>query len=390
MDAPLNAGIEESAGVPHGRQVWMIDTTLRDGEQAPGVAFDRPAKRAIARLLAAAGVDELEVGVPAMGAGPQGDIRALVQLNLGCRLTCWCRALESDLALAARCGTEGVHISFPVSPLLMGAMAKSPDWVLRQLEALAPAALAAFRHVSVGAQDAFRAPPAFLEDFVAAASRCGIHRVRLADTVGRARPFQVADLVRKLIGPAGPAWLEFHGHNDLGMATANTIAAVEAGIQAVSVTVNGLGERAGNAPLEQVAVAIELLEERSTAVAIRNLLPICRKVAQASRRPIPVDQPITGDAVFRHESGIHCAGILYDPATYQPFDPQMLGRDKAQFVAGRHSGRRILKHLLAEAGIVLSSEETQHLLTHVRAAALKNQAALTPDEVCRLYRGLHL
>lgn len=192
--------------------------------------------------------------------------------------------------------------------------------------------------------------------------------------------------MRNLIPSAGRTALEFHGHNDLGMATANTIAAIEAGIQAVSVTVNGIGERAGNAPLEQVAVAVATLDHRNSTIDLRRLLPISQLVSRTTNRPIPVDQPITGEAVFRHESGIHCAGILRDPASYQPFSPEMLGRAKAQLMAGRHSGAVVLQHLLAEAGVVLPREETGELLRAVREEALRTQSALSSRDLIRLYR----
>ena len=368
------------------RHVWFIDTTLRDGEQAPGISFDRGTKIVIARDLAKAGVDELEVGIPAMGGSALEDIHALVALDLDCRLTSWCRALETDIALAAGSGTAGVHISFPVSAKLMRALDKTWDWVLAQLEALVPAAREKFAMVSVGAQDAFRADPRFLEEFVGRAARSGVHRVRLADTVGTARPLQVVDLVRNLSHAAGRTKLEFHGHNDLGMATANSVTAIEAGIHAVSMTVNGVGERAGNAPLEQVAMAVALMEDRATSVDARALIPICHLVSRAIRRPIPEDQPITGQAVFRHESGIHCAGILKDPETYQPFVPEMIGREKAQLVVGRHSGAGVLQHLMAEAGVDLTPEQTRKLLSAVREEALQRQGFLSRDDLVQFYR----
>jgi homocitrate synthase NifV len=337
-------------------------------------------------MLDDAGVDELEVGIPAMGQSACDEICEMVAIRPGCLLTSWCRAVEADIELAAGCGTGGVHISFPVSPILLRTMGKTREWVLTRLAALIPTALRRFRMVSVGAQDAFRADPDFLDTFVRSTSQCGAHRVRIADTVGLARPSQVAGMVRDLACRAAPADLEFHGHNDLGMATANTIAAIEAGIGAVSVTVNGIGERAGNAPLEQVVVAVNTFDGRSSAVDPRKLMPLCRFVSRASNRPIAVDCPITGEAVFSHESGIHCAAVLNDPDAYQPFSPEILGRTGAQLVVGRHSGSAVLNHLMEKAGVTMDEQKTEQLLASVRIEALRTRALLSPGELARLYR----
>ena len=366
--------------------VRIIDTTLRDGEQAPGVAFTLKEKLALVRLLERAGVDELEVGIPAMGPSACREIRAMVALGPHCRLTSWCRALVSDVNLAAKCGTGGVHISFPVSAILLRAMGKTANWVLDQLDELVAPALQRFQLVSVGAQDAFRADPDFLQAFVRAAAASGAQRVRIADTVGLARPSQVARLLRSLTDAAGAAGLEFHGHNDLGMATANSVAAVEAGIGAVSVTVNGIGERAGNAALEQVAVAVGTLEDRSCRIVTRRLMRLCGFVARITRRPIPVDRPVTGAAVFRHESGIHCAAMLKDPETYQPFSPQMVGREAGRLVVGRHSGSQVIRHVLQTAGVTLDAEKEDRLLMAVRARSLQKKACLSAGELLQLYR----
>jgi len=366
--------------------VTLIDTTLRDGEQAPGVVFDIEEKLSLVRRLDRAGVNELEAGIPAMGVEACDDIRAMVALAPGCLLTSWCRAVQADIDLAAGCGTSGVHISFPVSPVLMQSMGKTRGWVLKRLVEVVPPALKRFRMVSVGAQDAFRAEPEFLRHFVRAAADCGAHRVRIADTVGLGRPSQVADLIRGFSRLVESTDLEFHGHNDLGMATANTIAAIEAGVHAVSVTVNGVGERAGNAPLEQVAVAANTLDDRFCAIDPGQLMSLCRFVSQATRRPIAVDRPICGDAVFSHESGIHCAAMLKDPHTYQPFDPQMVGRRSARMLVGRHSGSHVIRHVMETVGVALDSEKVDRLLSMARTESLRKKAALSPAELTRLYQ----
>lgn len=368
------------------KAIRIIDTTLRDGEQAPGVAFTLKEKLTLVGMLDGAGIDELEVGIPAMGPEACHEIRAMVALGPHCLLTSWCRAMASDIDMAAQCGTDGVHISFPVSPTLLETMGKSEAWVLERLDELITSALGRFHLVSVGAQDAFRAKPAFLQEFVRKAAVCGAHRVRLADTVGLARPSQVNRMVRELSEVMDPARIEFHAHNDLGMATANTVAAVEAGVQSVSVTVNGVGERAGNAPLEQVAMAVQALGDRTTTVDTKQLMQICRFVSRLTKRPIPVDRPITGAAVFSHESGIHCAAMLKDPGSYQPFSAELVGRDDSQLVVGRHSGSSIIKHVMKRAGVVLDAQKTDKLLSAVRAHSLKKKAALSPCELVQLYQ----
>jgi homocitrate synthase NifV len=237
----------------------------------------------------------------------------------------------------------------------------------------------------VGAQDAFRAEPDFLNAFFRSASERGVHRVRIADTVGLARPSQVVDMIRNLVCRVGRMRLEFHGHNDLGMATANSVTAVEAGADALSVTVNGLGERAGNASLEESAMAVNRLPGHQCTIQVKKLPALCRFVAKASNRPIPIAKPITGAAIFSHESGIHCAGLLKDPETYEPFCPEDIGRHRSEFVIGTHSGSAAIRHLLKSQGISLPPADAVKLRNRIYEVARRKKTALSRAEVVDLY-----
>ncbi|MBT8339396.1 MAG: homocitrate synthase [Desulfatitalea sp.] len=343
------------------RIIVLNDTTLRDGAQAPGVRFSLQDKIDIAQALDRMGIDELEVGTPAMGDREAADIRALRDLGLTCRLSAWCRARQTDLKQAEQCGVDAVHISLPVSDIHLGALGKDRQWVLQRLCALVPAATAVFRQVSIGAQDATRAEPQWLATFARTVQDLGVQRLRIADTVGIGRPSVISERFAMLRTAASRLPLEFHGHNDLGMATANALAATENGAQAVSLTVNGLGERAGNTPLEQMAMALHHHPDLSCRLRSQGLLQVCRRTALAAGRPIPPDQPITGEMAFTHESGIHCHATLVDPQAYEPFAPQTIGRPSRRFAWGSHSGRAGIQHLLARAGIAASAKQVNRL-----------------------------
>ncbi|MDD5723321.1 MAG: hypothetical protein PHY29_06225 [Syntrophales bacterium] len=343
------------------RNVWIIDTTLRDGEQAPGISFDRSKKLAIADALDRTGVDELEVGIPAIGELVQEDIRQIVALGLDCRLSVWCRAHEDDLAAAIHCDVGSVHISFPVSPIHLSALDKDYNWALSQLDILIRAARNYFDRVTVGAQDATRADKEFLLTFAARAQAAGADQLRIADTVGIGRPGTIIDIVSSLKAAAPGLNLEFHGHNDLGMAAANALSALEAGATAVSVTVNGMGERAGNTALEQIAMALTQHPDLTCKIDTSTLLSLCRLVASSAGQAIAPAQPVVGEQVFAHESGIHCHAMFRDNRAYEPFAPHLVGWTDRRFVLGGHSGATAIRSLLGEAGIQISRHQAQAL-----------------------------
>ena len=367
-------------------KIRMVDTTLRDGEQTAGVVFSNDEKVRIAGYLDQIGIDQIEAGIPVMGGFEKDCIKEIVRLGLKASIMAWNRAVISDIKESLTCGVDAVAISISTSDIhIEHKLQTTRGDVLHRMADAVKFAKDKGLYVSVNAEDASRSDLEYLTEFALIAKHAGADRLRYCDTVGILDPMKTFRYIKTLRDAVGLD-IEMHTHNDFGMATANSLAGIYAGANHVGVTVNGLGERAGNASLQEVVMAIKHLMKIGVTYDTTMLREVAQYVAEASGRTLGLNNPIVGLNIFAHESGIHGDGVLKNPLTYEAFRPEEVGLER-QIVIGKHSGSAAIKSKFMEYGVELSEEDAQEVLGRCRQMAMDKKRSLFDKEMAYIYKG---
>ncbi len=343
------------------RTVELLDTTLRDGEQAPGVSLSPDEKAEIALALERTGVDVIEAGSACTGVGERQGISRVTDLDLDARITSFCRGIKNDIDLALECDVDGIHLVVPASDRhVEGKVGSTREDVLELTHELVSYGRDHGLWVEVIGEDGSRADLDYLEELMGTALEAGANRTCFADTVGHTGPEHTYEAVSRLaeLGPVSA-----HTHDDLGLGVTNALAAVSAGADLVHSTVNGLGERAGNVALEEVAISLKHVYGIET-IDLTEVYDLAQLVAQSTGIALAPNKAVIGENAFTHESGIHTDGTLKDDKMYEPYPPETVGRER-RLALGKHAGRAGVKAALEEHDVEAIDEQIAEIASRV-------------------------
>ena len=360
------------------KTIRIFDTTLRDGEQTPGVSLTADDKIEIAHQLSKLGVDVIEAGFPSSSDGEKKVVKDIAKAGLTSEICALSRATRGDIDAALECDVDLIHVFIPTSPVQMQyAVNLTPEQVLA-------ATVDSIEYVKkhgvkceFSPMDATRSEMPFLKKVCKAAQDAGMDSLNVPDTVGIMIPkttFKLIDELKTVITVP----ISIHCHDDFGLAVANSLAAVEAGAAQVHVAVNGLGERAGNASLEEVVMALHMIYKYKTGVNTRLLYSTSRMVASLTGITVQANKAIVGENAFAHESGIHTRGITEKPLTFEPINPELVGRTR-KLVAGKLAGTRGIKAELDEIGIHPTEEQIKEIVQRVKDLGDKGKMVTDAD-----------
>lgn len=365
------------------KKIVLFDTTLRDGEQAPGYSMQTEEKTEIATALEKLGIDIIEGGFAASSEGDLNAIKKICDAVKDSEIASLARASESDIDAAEKALKNAVssriHIFLATSEIHMKYKLKmSESEVLDRIEKSVKYACGKCANVQFSAEDAFRSDRKFLKKALETAIKAGATTVNIADTVGYATPEEVKSLISYLNGmdKREKVKLGIHCHNDLGMATANSISAIEAGADHIEGTINGIGERSGNAALEEIIMALKIradILKAETKADTKLIYKTCKLVSNITGSRLPLNKPIVGSNAFKHESGIHQHGVLAAPITYEIFSPEDIGMKRSEIILGKHSGKHAFQSQLEEMGYTVTPEEINSYFEKFKALADKKK-----------------
>jgi len=362
------------------KKVRIFDTTLRDGEQAPGIDLTVDQKIRVAKRLAELGVDVIEAGFPASSDGEfEATKKILSEIGDQVEVTGLSRSVKQDIDRTIDTGLSSIHIFIATSDIhLKYKLKMTREEVLNRIYESVRYAKDHGLIVEYSPEDATRSDEEFLLKAVKTAIDAGADRINIPDTVGVMHPFKFYDLISKIVKVTGDKIVSVHCHNDFGLATANSIAGVMAGARQVHVTVNGIGERAGNASLEEVVMSLKKLLGYDVGVRTYLLYEVSRYVAELTGVPVPYFKAIVGENAFGHEAGIHVHGVIENPMTYEPISPEEVGNFR-RIALGKHSGIHGLKRLLEEQGIFLDDTQLREVLKEIKSLAEAGNKVTSAD-----------
>ncbi len=347
-------------------KITVYDTTLRDGEQTPGVCLRTPEKLKIAKKLDELGIHQIEAGFPVVSNQEKKSVKAIVAEDLDAQILVLSRTKKSDIDTAIDCDVDGIITFMGTSDLHLKHKIKMTR------EEILNVCMSSIEHakdhglfVAFSAEDATRTDLDFLKQLYKKADTYGVDRVHIADTVGAISPYGMDYLVKQ-IRPVVKAEIALHCHNDFGMALTNSIAGLLAGANAVSTTVNGIGERAGNCSLEELIMTLKIIYDVDLEFNLDKFYELSKLVESLTQVKIPDNKPIVGKNIFRHESGIHVDAVIEEPLTYEPFLPEMVGQHR-RIVLGKHSGCRAVRAKLNECGIDVTKDELCKIVEQVKS-----------------------
>jgi isopropylmalate/homocitrate/citramalate synthase len=360
-------------------EVGFYDTTLRDGEQTVGVVLMPEEKLEIARALSEAGVERIEAGFPRVSADDWEAVKLISEAGLDAQIWGFSRAVRADVEALVELGVQASVIESPISELKLGALGVSRDEMLNRIRAAVSYAAENGILVAYFGVDSTRAEPDFYDAAYAAAIEAGAAEVVVVDTIGVAGPEAVADLVgrtRGLLGPDIP--IHFHGHNDFGLATANAVAAVKTGARWIHGTVNGMGERAGNANLGEVALTLRAVYGVESALDLTKVRELADRVQELSGYELEPWKPLTGENLFQRESGA-VASQFHDPEAIEPYSSELVAADRG-IVLGKKSGLDSIRIKAEELGLEIPEDRRADVLAAVKKLGTEKRGLVTDDE----------